>query len=420
MQTPRYCKSLLSKVTATINRAADPLSVFRYRNFCLVWISTTLVGMGTQMEAVVLAWFILNLSDSPFLVGAISAARMSLNILALFAGAVADRVPRHRLLATVEFAMAAFGIGMLVLILSGFLEMWHIFLIAITVGMVRVFQMPAAQSLVADTLPADRLSNGAAFNTLGRNLAMLIGPLVGGILFKNFGPQGAYTAIAALYFLSGWFALTIRAADSSHRREPESVFQTVIGGLRYVKGQQVLWATLVLALIIESSAWTFHTTLLPIFARDVLDADSAGLGLLLFAFGIGAVTASLAWAMFRNLLHVGKLMIGAVVLWNASILVFATSQSFYLSMAILVVTGAGFASTQFFLLSVLLGTAQSQYRGRVMSLRSLAIYAFALGSMSSGAMAGLWSAPQAAHIVGTMGIVLVLILAVLAPTLRRL
>ncbi len=88
----------MSKVTATVNRAAYPLSVFRYRNFSFVWASTTLVGMGTQMEAVVLAWFILNLSDSPFLVGAISAARMSLNILALFAGAVADRVPRHRLL----------------------------------------------------------------------------------------------------------------------------------------------------------------------------------------------------------------------------------------------------------------------------------------------------------------------------------
>ncbi len=143
----------MSKVTATVNRAAYPLSVFRYRNFSFVWASTTLVGMGTQMEAVVLAWFILNLSDSPFLVGAISAARMSLNIMALFAGAVADRVPRHRLLASVEFAMAAFGIVMLVLILSGLLEMWHIFLIAVIAGMVRVFQMPAAQSLVADTLP---------------------------------------------------------------------------------------------------------------------------------------------------------------------------------------------------------------------------------------------------------------------------
>jgi len=113
-------------------------------------------------------------------------------------------------------------------------------------------------------------------------------------------------------------------------------------------------------------------------------------------------------------------MIGSVVLWHASILVFATSQSFYLSMAILVVTGAGFASTQVFILSALLRTAQPEFRGRVMSLRSLAIYAFALGSMSSGYMAGLWSAPRAAHIVGTMGIVLVLILAVLAPKLRRL
>ena len=160
----------MSKVTATVNRAAYPLSVFRYRNFSFVWASTTLVGMGTQMEAVVLAWFILNLSDSPFLVGAISAARMSLNILALFAGAVADRVPRHRLLASVEFAMAAFGMVMLVLILSGLLEMWHIFLIAVIAGMVRVFQMPAAQSLVADTLPEDRIGNGAAFNTLEETL----------------------------------------------------------------------------------------------------------------------------------------------------------------------------------------------------------------------------------------------------------
>jgi hypothetical protein len=113
-------------------------------------------------------------------------------------------------------------------------------------------------------------------------------------------------------------------------------------------------------------------------------------------------------------------MIGSVVVWHISILVFATSESFYLSMAIVTVTGAGFASTQVFILSALLGTAHPEFRGRVMSLRSLAIYAFALGSMSSGAMAGLWSAPMAANIVGTMGIVLVLILAVLAPKLRRL
>ncbi len=410
----------MSKFTATVIRAGYPLSVFRYRNFSFVWASTTLVTMGTQMEAVVLGWFVLTLTDSPFLVGAISAARMSLNILALFAGVAADRFPRNRILASVEFIMTAFAVVMLLLIVSGRLETWHIFAVAVIAGMVRVFQMPAAQSLVADTLPQDRIGNGAAFNTLGRNLAMLIGPLVGGILFTSFGPKGAYIAIAALYFASGWVALYIRSSGTVIRLEPESVVRTVIQGLKYVKGQQVLWGTLVLALIIESSGWTFHTTLMPIFARDVLDADSTGLGLLLFAFGIGAVAASLGWAMAGNLRHVGRLMIGSVVVWHASILVFSTSQSFYLSMAILTVTGAGFASTQVFILSALLGTTQPEYRGRVISLRSLAIYAFALGSMSSGAMAGLWSAPMAATIVGTMGIVLVLILAVLAPKLRRL
>ncbi len=413
----------MSKFTATMMRAGQPLSVFRYRDFSFVWTSTSLVTMGTQMEAVVLGWFILTLTDSPFLVGAISAARMALNIMALFAGAVADRVPRHRILAAVEFLMAGFAVIMVLLIVSGVLETWHIFGIAVIAGMVRVFQMPSAQALVADTLPDDRIASGAAFNNLGRNIAMLIGPLVGGILFHTAGPKGAFTAIAALYFLSGWVALYIRSSavsdSNKENRSQSSVFRDIIAGLRYVKGEQVLWGTLVLALIMESSGWTFHTTILPIFARDELDTDSVGLGWLLFAFGIGAVAASLGWALFRNLRHVGKLMIASVVVWHASIIAVSATQSFYLSFAILTITGAGFASTQVFMLSALLGVSQAEYRGRVMSLRSLAIYAFALGSMTSGAMAGLWSAPKAGYIVGTMGIVLILILAVLAPKLRR-
>ena len=212
-----------------------------------------------------MGWFVLTLTDSPFLVGVISAARMSLNVLALFAGAVADRVPKQQVLATVEFLMTAFAGVMILLILSGFLETWHIFLLAITTGMVRVFEMPSSQALVADTLPQDRIANGAAFNTLGRNIAMLIGPLVGGILFKAFGPGGAFIAIAALYMASGWVALYVRASGVGPAKTAESVARSVIGGLKYVKGQQVLWATLVLVLIFESSGWTFHTTLVPIF-----------------------------------------------------------------------------------------------------------------------------------------------------------
>jgi predicted MFS family arabinose efflux permease len=407
------------KIAPTPNLTASPLAIFRYRNFVLVWASTTLVGMGTQMEAAVLGWFVLTLTDSPFLVGLIAAARMALNFLALFAGAIADRMPRNLLLAAVEFIMAVLGILMLALILTGRLEVWHIFAITMVMGMARIFQMPSAQSMIADTLPPEKIGNGAAFNTVAMNIAMLIGPLAGGQLFKAYGPQGAYVIIASLYFSSGLFALAVRTTMSRTNRRKESVFRTVIEGLKYARGQQVLWATLLIAVIINIAGWTFHTSLMPIFARDVLGTDSAGLGWLLFAFGLGALTGSLGLAMVRNLQHTGKLVILSVVLWHFTILLFALSESFYLSTAILYFTGMAFASTQVLMLTLLLRNTQPEFRGRVLGLRSLAILAFSFGSMASGGVAGLWGAPWAANMVGLTGIGLIVILAMVAPKLRQ-
>lgn len=408
-----------SKITATLARAAYPLSIFRWRNFALVWSSTTLLGMGSQMEAVVLGWFILDLTGSPFLVGLISAARMGLNFLALFAGAIVDRLPRHRVLAAVEFTMASLGLLMLILITNGLLEVWHIFAITVSAGMVRIFQMPAAQSLVADTLPQERIGNGAAFTTVGMNLAMIAGPLVGGLLFKGFGPWGAYIVIASLYLLSGMSALSIRAVQRTATVEREPVLRSVLSGLRYVKKEQVLSARLMIAVVINLTGWTVHTSLMPIFARDVLGTDSAGLGLLLFAFGIGAITGSAILTVFRNLRYIGKLLIGAVIMWHVSILVFSASQSFYLSMSVLFVMGIFFSATQVFMLTALLRTTKPEFRGRIIGLRVLAIYAFSFGSVGAGTMAELWGAPWAANIVGLTGIVLVLALVAFTPKLRQ-
>ena len=407
------------RVTATLHRASSPLSIFRNRDFAFVWGSTALVGVGTQMESAVLGWFVLTLTDSPFLVGAIAAARMALNFLALFTGAIADRLPRNRLLASVEFIMGAMGALMLTLILTGTLEVWHIFAITLVMGVVRLCQMPVAQSLVADTLRTDQLSHGAAFNTVAMNIAMLCGPVIGGYLFKGLGPQGAYTAIACLYLVSGCVALGIRRPESNVVRAPERVFGTVLAGLRYVAGNQVLWAVLAVAVIINLAGWTVHTGLAPIFARDVLGSDSAGLGLLLFAFGSGALSGSLGFTMLPNLRRPGLLLILAVFSWHGTILLFSLSTSFYLSMAIFALVGMSFASTQVLILTLLLRTTDPQFRGRVMSLRSFAILAYSFGSVAAGGIAGAWGAPAAAQVVGLTGIVLVALLALVAPQLRR-
>ena len=104
-------------LTRTIHRATVPLTAFRQRNFSLLWTSMTLVGLANQMEQVVLGWYVLTLTASPFLVGLVGSARMALNSLALFTGAIADRVPRQRLWG-VESSMDLLGTGMLVLIIS--------------------------------------------------------------------------------------------------------------------------------------------------------------------------------------------------------------------------------------------------------------------------------------------------------------
>ena len=407
------------RLTATLSRASTPLGIFRHRNFALVWCSTALVGMGTQMESAVLGWFVLTLTDSPFLVGSIAAARMALNFMALFAGAISDRLPRNLLLMSVEFIMGSMGILMLALILSGLLEVWHIFAITLFMGVIRLFQMPVAQSLVGDTLPRERLNNGAAFNTIAMNIAMLCGPVIGGVLFKGFGPQGAYLAIAGLYLASGMVASGIRIDRSESSRRPESVLRTITNGLRYAVGNQVIWAVLAVAIIINLAGWTVHTGLAPIFARDVLGTDSAGLGLLLFAFGVGALSGSLGLAMAPNLRRPGTLLIIAVMMWHAMILVFSLSRSFYLSMGIFALVGMAFASTQVLILTLLLRVTQQEFRGRVMGLRSFAILAYSFGSVAAGAIAGVWGAPGAAQVVGLTGIALVLALAVVAPKLRQ-
>lgn len=407
------------KLTATLNRVIYPIAILRQRNFALVWMSNVLGAMGNQTEVLVLGWLVLVTTDSPLYLGLVTAARLGLNPMALFAGAIADRVPRQILLASVEFAMGGLGLLMLTLILSGQLEVWHIFAITLAGGLARIFQMPAVQSLAADSVGQDKLANGVALTTMGMNLTLIFGPLLGGILFEKVGPAGAYGLIAGLHLLGGLCALLVRVARLNPTKASESVLRAVLEGLKYVKGHQPIWAALLVAAIINFSGFPFHTALLPVFARDVLGTGSAGLGLLMSAFGVGALIGSLALASVENLKNAGKLLILSVVVWHASMMAFSLSTSFPVSLAILVVTGAAFSSTLVLIVTVMFRIAQPEFRGRIMGLRVLAISAHTFGSINSGATAGAWGAPWAASANAVIGIAMLGVLALIAPKLRR-
>ena len=393
--------------------------ILRQRNFALVWSSNMMGAMGNQTEALVLGWFVLTLTDSPLYVGLITAARLFMNPLALFAGAIADRVPRNLLLATVEFIVAGTGLLMLILILSGVLQVWHIFAITLCAGLARIFQMPTVQSLAADTVEEEQVPNAVALTNMGMNFTLIFGPLAGGLLFQIYGPEGAYLLIVALHTLAGASALLVRATRFSISDSQQSVWATVVEGLRYVSKNEAIWAALILAAIINLTGFPFHFTLLPVFARDVLGTGSAGLGVLTASFGLGGLLGSLVLASMRDLKRAGKLLIISVVVWHGSMVIFAMSTHFVASMMILLVSGLAFSGSIILIVTVMFRIALPEYRGRIMGVRVLAISAHTVGSINSGWMTGLWGAPIAATINGIAGIVLAAALSIMTPKFRR-
>ncbi len=375
--------------------------------------------MGSQMEMIVVVWYVLNVTDSPFLVGLTAAARMGFNFLALFAGATADLLPRRTLMIIIQAILASLALVMLVLIVSGLIEVWHIFVITMGGGLARIFQMPTAQSLAVDSVPTDRIPNAVALISAAGNIALIVGPVLGGLLFRISGPEGAYVLVASLYIASGLATFLMGVTRVSETQKGESVFTLVAQGLRYVKGEQLLWSVLLVAVIFNITGFSFHTTLVPIFAKDILDRDSVGLGILISSFGIGGLAGSMFWASIPNLKHTGMFCILAVMGWHSTMILFALSTNFYLSVGILVVTGMMFSSSLVLVLTVLMKTGRPEFRGRLMGLRTLAIYAHAFGSLGAGAVAGALGAPASAVLSGLFGIAMMLVLALIAPKLRR-
>ena len=197
------------------NKLFHPLSTLRERNFRLVWFSTILAGSGQQMEVIVLAWFVLQLTNSPFLVGLITSARMAATILGAFSGALADRLPRRFVLMGVQGITAALCAIMVGLIITDTLQTWHIFAIAFLSGLARIFDQPARQALVADTVKTESIFSGVALNIAAMNLTMIAGPLLGGTLFALFGPSGSYSFITGLYLIGAFLFFFIRAMPTN-------------------------------------------------------------------------------------------------------------------------------------------------------------------------------------------------------------
>ena len=366
------------------------LAPFAARSFRFQWGSDMTTSAGFEMENLILGWYVLVETGSPFLLAVVAALQYGGTLLAPGLGVVADRVSRRTLILTMRAGCALIAATAAALGLAGWLEPWHAFVIAGLGGFFRPLDMMMRFSLLADTIPPRLLMNASGFQRLTLDAPRIVGALAGAGIMAAFGVGQAYAAVAAFYLLATLIGFGISpppigrpelSAGSAAAR-----FASEFGrGLAYMRSSGIIRYLLFLALLANLLAFPCVLGLLPAVARVLYEVDANGLAQLIVAFSAGAFLASTVLAVARLRPPATVMAVGLAV-WLGLLAVLAFTGSHAHGMAVLVLIGFAQSLAMTSMGAVLLMVTAPAYRGRVMGVRMLAVYGNAVGLLLGGAL----------------------------------
>jgi Arabinose efflux permease len=395
-------------------------AALHHRGFRFLWTATLLSSTARWADMVVIGWLTLDLTASPLMVGVVTASKMVGYVVAPFMGVIADRVDRRLLLITASAVNLATATTMLILVATGHLQLWHIVVLAVVSSLTWSLDHPTRQAFVPDLVDKEHLTNAIALNSVAVETTVVVGPALGGVLIPAFGMGGAYALIAVIYVLDVTVLLMLKDARPAAPTAHESPVKSLVGGLRYVWSDRTVLVLLLIAALFNLLAAPYRYAFLPVFARYVLDTGPAGYGMLTAMAGAGGLVAGLWVISLGNFKRKGRLLVWATFVWPASLLLFAVSTSYPLSLALVFLAGLTQATVWTLIATLILGHTTQSMRGRVMGLRTGVIITLPIGNLAAGAIAERFGAPlaQGAYAVAAMLLMLVILLRV--PGLRRL
>lgn len=363
----------------------------RYRNFRLFFVGQSISLIGTWMQRIAVGWLVYRMTDSAFLLGMVGfAGQIPIFALSPLAGVIADRWDRHRLLIWTQVAAMAQALVLAFLVLSGTVQMWHVIGLSLALGAITAFDVPVRQAFMIRMIEDRKdLGNAIALNSSMVNLARLLGPTAAGLLIAVVG-EGMCFLINGLSYLAVIASLLMMTID---RKSPTPIKSNALhdlrDGLSYVFGFEPIRAVMMLVALVSLTGLPY-LILMPIFARDILHEGPRALGFLMGGAGMGALAGALWLASRKGIMGLGKMLpIGAAIL-GLSLLGFALSRNFALSLALAIVSGFGqmtLVATSNTLLQTLVDENQ---RGRVMSYFSAAFLGMApFGALLAGSLAGV-------------------------------
>lgn len=389
-----------------------------YPTFRVYWGGTLVSLTGMWMQSLAQGWLVFDLTDSPLMLGLVGAFWAAPNIaLSLVGGVVADRVDRRRLLVATRSVGVAVSLSVGLLVATGLIQVWHVFVASTVMGTVAAFDMPATQALVPALVHPRHLMNAIALNSAAFSGTRIIGPSLAGVLVDRVGVAGCYF-VASLSTLVMVVALATLAVPRLKGGARGGLAAQARDGLAYVRRDELRVGLLGMQLV-NSLFGMAYPTMLPIFARDVLLAGARGYGSLMAASGLGSLVGTLTVATFGQRLRPGWLTLGCSATFGLALVAFASSRSLETSLLLLAVAGLANAVYGTLINTLLQSSLDEAYRGRAMSVFTLAMNTMPLAGLQAGLLATAFGAPLALTANGVVVVVSTAVAAALVPRLRR-
>ena len=336
------------------------------------------------METLILGWYILVATDSPFLVGLLGALRFSGTLTAPIVGVIADRMSRKVMLILLRTGAGLSALALLILAVTDLIQPWHVFAIASISGILRPADNVLRQSLIADTVPRNLLMNASGLARTTQDTARIVGALLGATLLSRLGLGWAYVGVTIFYSLSVLMGLGISTIRSSIPVKHVKPLTEMKQGLRYMVDSSVIQPIMFLAFLVNATAFPLTNGLLPVVARNVYQHDENGLALMVAVFAVGALVGSLLMASVVNSRRPERFMMITMVIWYVLLILFAQTDSNALGLPLLALIGASISFCMISMSVVLMTFTKFEMRGRVMGIRMLAVYGLPMGLVIGG------------------------------------
>lgn len=396
----------------------------KHRKFTLLWAGLFVSVAGSQMQLWALFWHIRNLSDQPVAVSGVGVARfVPILVLSLFAGLVADRQDRRRVMMLTQAIMMLVALALAGLTLLGEIRLWHIYLLTAIQAMAISFDTPARQALTPNLLPKEDLPSAFSLNSIAQTTGAIIGPALSGVVIAYAGQEFTYlfNAFAYTCVLAALILMGKVPQQKAERRSPTANgidWEAIKEGIRFIRRSPIILSSMLLDFM--ATFFSSANTLLPFVAQDILRVGPVAYGWLAGAQAIGGILAGLTLSQRSNLRRQGSLLLWAVVWFGVATIVFGISRSFPLTFLSLALIGGADAVSTILRNTIRQLQTPDMIRGRMVSINQIFFMGGPqLGEIEAGLVAQAFGIP-AAIITGGVGCILAVgLVAWRWPQLRR-